>query len=151
MVTVNKKGDPISDEYLSEIQQIANASLPDSYIKFLKENNGGRPEEKMIDFDGGKLRIKGAEINFFFGQRKILSTDLLHNANARKNIFPDGLIGIANTAGGNYFLLSLRPESYGQVFYKDHDFEHSIPLPESIIKVANSFEEFLNRLYDPDA
>lgn len=69
-----------------------------------------------------------------------------------ETIFLRGLY-IEYTHSSNFFLLSLRDDSFGSIYYKDHEQEDFSDfdvddLPESIIKVSDSFHDFLSRLYE---
>jgi SMI1 / KNR4 family (SUKH-1) len=148
----------ITEIELSALEKQLNAKLPQSYRTFLLKTNGGEPRECGIDFSAPKLRRKGDTVNYFFE----VSDDPTYGIAPMRQEFgsdiPLGLVGIGISPGGNYFFISLRPKSYGQIFYKDHDFEDSTEfdevtnqLPESIVKIADSFDEFQASLYDPDA
>ncbi len=126
--------------------------FPEPYKKFLLKYNGGEPRESYIDFNAKKLKISGDAINVFYGLGVMPCDDVIH-----KMVLPEGLVFLADTPGGNYFLISLRRDSYGEVFYKDHEFEDSSPfdpsnniMPESIVKVSDNFDDFLSYLYEND-
>jgi len=130
--------------------------LPESYRSFLLECNGGVPERQALRFSGEKLAIQGATLNYLLG--------LGGNAeNAAKTYsilkydLPQGLVPIANTPGGNYFLLSVRSDaSQGKIYYYDHEYEYdededvfdeeAAEYPPCLVKVAESFDEFSLRL-----
>ncbi len=142
---------------IKEAEAKLNLIFPTSYKNFLLKFNGGSPEECAVDFDGNKLKIQGDDIKCFFNIGGKKTYDVVHKSLSKDFILPDGVIFIASTHTSNFFLLSLRSDSYGEIFYKDHEFEDTSPfipkesvLPESIVKVANSFEEFIASLYDPD-
>jgi len=154
---MKKTGESLTKADLSNIEKQIGYSLPIAYKEFLLQYNGGIPDESYIDFNAQKINISSDEIKRFYGFGGKASNDLVHKLNSIGDILPKGMIFIANTHGGNFFLLSLRQDSYGEVFYKDHEYEDKTPFkpennlfPESIIKVANSFEEFLSRLYEFD-
>jgi hypothetical protein len=151
-------GNPTSSSALIALEEKLAAKLPSAYREFLLRSNGGRPVECCIDFDAPKLRCEGDTVNFFFEISEGSTYDIEHMMESFGSHIPQGMIFIGTSPGGNYFLLSLRPHSYGQVFYKDHDFEDFLEfdeainqLPESIVKIAATFDEFLERLYDPDS
>jgi cell wall assembly regulator SMI1 len=158
LTSIKPATDETTEAELLALEKLLNAKLPPSYRAFLLKTNGGEPLECGIDFAAPKLKRKGDTVSYFFE----VSDDPTYGIAPMMEDFgsdiPPGMIFIGNSPGGNYFLLSLRPGSYGQVFYKDHDFEDKTPfdeakglLPESIVKIADSFEEFQARLYDPDA
>jgi len=154
---MKKTGNSLTKTDLSSIEKQIGYSLLKPYKEFLLKYNGGIPDENYIDFNGKKIDVSSDEIKKFYGFGGKTSNDLVHKLNSIGDILPKGMIFIANTHGGNFFLLSLRQDSYGEVFYKDHEYEDETPFnpennlfPESIVKVANSFDEFLSRLYEFD-
>jgi SMI1 / KNR4 family (SUKH-1) len=132
------------------------AKLPTAYRDFMLKHNGGSPRETQIDFVAPKLRLNGGTLNNFFciGGPNGIEAELT----TRGDLIPSGMIFIGRSPGGDYFLMSLRPQSYGQVFYKDHEFEDHTEfdeqtgaMPESTVKIADSFEDFVAKLFDGDA
>jgi len=154
---MKKTGESLTKADLSNIEKQIEYSLPIAYKEFLLKYNGGIPDESYIDFNAQKINISSDEIKRFYGFGGKTTNDLVHKLNSIGDNLPKGMIFIANTHGGNFFLLSLRQDSYGEVFYKDHEYEDKTAFnpednlyPESIVKVANSFDEFLSRLYEFD-
>jgi SMI1 / KNR4 family (SUKH-1) len=149
---------PACEAAVAALEKHWGLKLPASYRAFLMRTNGGQPKECLIDFDAPKLRLQGGTLNHFFALAEDDSEGLAHMLKDFGDGIPRGMIFIGASPGGDYFLLSLRPQSYGQVFYKDHDFEDFTEtdeaagtLPESTVKIADSFDDFMARLYDPDA
>lgn len=154
---MNKVGDQLNGSDILNLETELTYSLPNSYKDFLLNTNGGVPVESYIDFNENNLKVPGDEIKRFYGVGGKASTDLLHKMESIGDNLPKGMIFIANTHGGNFFLISLREDSYGEVFYKDHEYEDKLPfdkknnpLPESMVLVAENFSNFLGGLYNPD-
>jgi hypothetical protein len=134
-----------------------NSKFPEKYKYFLISCNGGIPNKPSVRFNGGKLNIKGATINYFYGFGGH-SENIDKSYSTLKYDLPEMMVPIANTPGGNYFLLSLRGDcSYGKVYYYDHEFEFdedeefdegSGIYPECLIKVADSFEELIDEMIE---
>jgi len=157
LTNMKKTGESLTKTDLLSIEKQIGYSLPAVYEEFLLQYNGGIPDESYIDFKAQKIDVASDEIKRFYGFGGKATNDLIHKLNSIGDILPEGMIFIASTHGGNFFLLSLRQDSYGEVFYKDHEYEDETPFnpesdlfPESIVKVANSFDEFLSRLYEFD-
>ncbi|MBZ9560089.1 SMI1/KNR4 family protein [Halomonas coralii] len=145
-------GKKLRPEDLSRAEDELGHALPEAYKSFLLKYNGGVPLESYIDFEAEKLKLPGDEIKKFYGLNAKPANDILHKMKEIGCNLPAGLIFIANTHGGNFFLLSLREDSYGEVFYKDHELEDKSPfdpengtLPESTAKVSRAFREPLNK------
>ena len=150
-------GCKLSSKDLETAENELGYALPEAYKYFLLKYNGGVPVESYIDFEADKLKLPGDEVKKFYGLGVKSANDIVHKMKEIGYNLPEGLVLIANTHGGNFFLLSLRDDSFGQVFYKDHEFEDKSPfdpsnniLPESIVKISNSFDDFLVRLYEGD-
>lgn len=152
------KGPEINEDSIIKLEASLKKNLPKDYREFLLEYNGGEPIQRAIDFDAQKLRTSGDYIASFYEVSDDITYGVLENIKNHADLIPEDMIFIADSPGGNYFLLSLRNDnSYGKVFYKDHEFEDKSEfnpqtglLPESMILVANNFSEFLEKLYDPD-
>lgn len=154
---MNATGHKLSQKDLERVENELGYALPEPYRKFLLKHNGGEPTESYIDFKAEKLKLPGDAVNVFYGLGVKPCDDIIHKMKVIGYQLPEGLIFVADTPGGNYFLLSLRDDSYGEVFYKDHEFEDNSSfdpnnkiLPESIVKVSNNFDDFLACLYDGD-
>lgn len=154
---MNATGDKLNSRDLEGAENELGYALPKAYKDFLLKYNGGVPVESYIDFEAEKLKLPGDEVKKFYGLGVKPVNDIVHKMKEIGYNLPKGFIFIANTHGGNFFLLSLRDDSFGQVFYKDHEFEDKSPfdpsnniLPESIVKISNSFDDFLVRLYEDD-
>ena len=150
-------GPEIDIQAIRDVEDMLKARLPQDYIEFLLKSNGGEPAERAIDFDGKKLKKGGDYVATFYEVSDDVSYGIKKNMENHGDKVPAGIIFIASSPAGNYFLMSLREDSYGHIYYKDHEIEDKIPfsplndqLPESIVKISDSFTEFTTRLYDSD-
>lgn len=123
--------------------------LPSDYRTFLKEHNGGIPQDHEIEIpDWAEVQI-----NEFCGLN--LQGDIgkyygLAQVNERfSDRFPIGeVVVIAADAGGNRFLIGVGKRYFGRVYFWDHeawDDEAENCLPE-MIEVAKTFDKFLNKI-----
>ena len=148
-------GPKLSEADISLLETSVGKKLPTEYEAFLIRYNGGAPVECELEFDGKKLGVSGETIGYFFGIGR--KSDIFDKLDNLSYLLPKNMIPIADTPAGNVFLLSVNEKSYGYIYYKDHEIEDShefddskSKLPESMVLVANSFSEFLGKLYDPD-
>jgi hypothetical protein len=142
---------------LESFESRINSNFPEKYKCFLVSCNGGTPSKPSIRFNGGKLNIKGATINYFYGFGGYSENIDKSYSNLIYDL-PEMMVPIANTPGGNYFLLSLRVDcSYGKVYYYDHEFEFDEDevfdeengiYPECLVKIAGSFEELVDKMVE---
>ena len=146
-------GEKLSELDIQDVENKISYLLPNDYKLFIMKFNGGVPKKSNIDFCENKLLIPGDDIKRFYGFGVKPTNDFLHKMEVMGDEIPEGFVYIAYTHSSNFFLLSLRDDSFGSVYYKDHETEDFSDfdiknLPESIIKVSDCFEEFLSRLYE---
>lgn len=90
-------------------------SFPEDYIEYIKENNDGELEENLVNgFDDISLR-------YFFGTTGETYSDLEWNYDCLLGRMPAKCVPIAETEGGDLICMSLRPDSFGKVYYWDHE------------------------------
>jgi len=152
---IKNMGPELRQGDINSLVEALGKELPAEYESFLMKYNGGAPVECELDFDGKKLGISGDTLGYFFGLGR--NSDILAKLENLSYFLPKDMFPIADSPAGNLFLMSVNEKSYGNVYYKDHETEDSFEfddskeeLPESMVLVANSFNEFLEKLYDPD-
>ncbi|WP_416397502.1 SMI1/KNR4 family protein [Allohahella sp. A8] len=145
---------------LAELEYFENkigVKFPAAYRSFLISCNGGTPSKPSVFFDGSALNINGATINYFYGFGGA-SENIDKSYSVLKYDLPELMVPIANTPGGNYFLISLKNDSsFGKVYYFDHEFEYDDDeefdeengvYPECLAKVANSFSDLAGKMVE---
>jgi len=130
---------------LSDFEKKHSLSLPDDYKNFLLEHNGGAPVPSAN-------RTPETIVQWIYGihQGEDWASLEWHIEILDKRI-PSKTLPIANDAGGNKFLLSLRPDTYGEIWFWDHENEAEDNAEEyfdNISKSANSLSDFINNLYE---
>lgn len=156
LLTINDCGPTLSEKDLCLLEESLNVELPNDYRNFLLRHNGGLPVENSVRIFENKLGINSAAIGYFYSVgTKTENIEVCLNIISDR--IPEKLIPIADTPNGNYFLISANPHNYGKIYYKDHETEDITQpdwakniLPESMIKIADSFSEFVDNLYDPN-
>ena len=122
---------PSADQVRS-VEEKLGVSLPASYVKALAVIHGARPEENFIEDKGERygvtrfLRIDEIPTNKRFIDEYNLSDR----------------IPIASAPCGDYICIGTSHCEEGQIFILDHEFAGS----EAFTKIADSLEDFLNRL-----
>jgi hypothetical protein len=155
LTTVVDTGPLLTDEVIGNLESALGYELPQEYRSFLKKYNGGAPKESAVLFDSKKLGIHGSTIGYFYGVGTG-SEDVLKMTKTLSGSIPIGMIPIADTPDGNYFLMSLRNDSFAKIYYFDHEVEPRLPfeparsLPDNMEIVAPTFGEFLGQLQDLD-
>ena len=120
--------------------------FPEDYKKFLLEYNGGIPEKTLIYFSND-----GGIIDLFFGFCDDDIYGLRKNNASYLNRKPSNMMPIACDPGGNLFLMSIRGNDYGSIYFWDHEFEVEDDQEadySNLTFVAKSFTDLINNLRD---
>ena len=149
-ININEGGVPINrpapcDEEIQDFEKKFNIKLPDDYIKLLKYANGGHPQ---LD----SFLVKDQDENNRWSVDKFYHLD--SNINAIYNLWKmneewqkvlgKNAITIAIDGGGNQIFLDIKSSDHS-IMLCIHDENYKI------IEVADSFEEFIDRLEEhPD-
>ena len=118
--------------------------LPDDYKKFLLEHNGGAPVPSTN-------KTPETFVQWIYGIHQEDWASLEWKIEIYDERMPSNTLPIASDPGGNQFLLSLRPDSYGEIWFWDHENESETNAREyfdNIRKSASSFSDFINDLYE---
>jgi hypothetical protein len=124
-----KRGKAASIEDVQKLEAKIKCPISESFRRFISENDGADPESNR--FPVGE--DNGAGVNRFIPVSKILE-DREYIDNIPSKAYP-----IAEDDCGNYVLLD--EGEGGKVYFWDHEFED-----DNIIKLADSFDEFLSML-----
>jgi hypothetical protein len=145
MITDSCRFGALSPKVFAEFKQRYNLSLPADYEAFLLEHNGGNPIPSAN-------RNPETEVQWIFG---IHQGEYWASLEKKMQTFhgrlPQNTLPIASDPGGNLFLISLRAETYGQIWFWDHENEAEEDAGEyfgNIIKTADSFTGFIDNLYE---
>ncbi len=148
MVKMTDSLGPISEKDIVELESIYKIQLPINYRNFLIKYNGGRPEPDCFNFKDG---TSGSDINMFFGLCKDYNYNLTAQIEIFKDRIPYSLFSIAEDSGGNIICIGIKGEYLGKIYFWDHELEADVgevPDFSNITLIADSFQEFLDGLYD---
>ena len=139
-------------EQLQKLEQVISRTLPDQYKAFLLRTNGGRPVPAYFRTQWhGQEWAKGWEVDqvdFFLSVNDSGSSDFLGDYETYKGRIPNDTVSIAYDPGGNLVLLGVGERNYGKVFVWMQGYETEEADYSNVGLVANSFNEFLDSLYD---
>lgn len=145
---ITESGDPVFEVDIKRLEKKCNVHLPEDYKEFLIRNNGGRVEPKSF-FVGDPRNDRIGQVHYFFIINHPMeccrpdSNYEVFLGRIPRNYFP-----IATEDGGNIICLSLNAKDYGSVHYWDHNEEGLCQNFENVHKLAPTFTEFLNGLFD---
>ncbi|EGH74623.1 SMI1/KNR4 family protein [Pseudomonas syringae] len=131
MLILENSGANISLKDFYELENLAGGKLPQSFKKFYLKNNGGYIENKRLYGDEYVYSIHGFE-SIKGGNPGVEASylDFIENDESFT-----GLIPFAFDEGGNSYLLSLRPDDYGNIYLWLQE-------EDEMQKVFDDFESF---------
>ena len=135
---------PTSDE-VRAFEEINGVILPKHYKAFLMEQNAFQVVESYFSKDEQIFRI-----NLFYpfqisGKKNNQGDNLQQVYEDFLSIFGKKHIAFADDTGGWQFVISLKEEDYGKVYFCRMDMD----IPEALTLLADNFEEFINGLEKP--
>lgn len=139
VVSANPHGE-LNLAELDAFEKALGCSLPDSYRSYLIQFNGGKFKNDIVPITDDATRIhhmyglhKGPEYSrLLIGRPPDLSRDYL---------------AICDDAFGNHFLIKLRGDSTGGIFFIDYEENDS---SHALIPIADNFAAFVERMTSED-
>ena len=137
---------------INNFMEVTGINLPEDYINFLLESNGGEAEPNF--FDDRDLNYIG--VSEFFGLEEKKEYSLLKQKEFYSYRVPKDYLPIASASGGNLICLGISEDKFGQIFFWDHENEVNegeTPWEKNIVKVIDTFSQFLHSLkkIDPNS
>jgi hypothetical protein len=127
--------------------------LPPDYRAFLLSYNGGTVEPNTFSIRSGD---SGSGVRAFFGLfEEARPGDLRYENSLMKARVAEGVMIIGSADGGNFVCVSLRQDTFGQIYFWDHEFEEdegTVASFSNLFLIGASFREFLQKLspFNPD-
>lgn len=151
-VAITKPNRSVNSIAVKELEAIIGKKLPADYRAFLLEFNGGRPENNVFPVPEDRTSAGVDRFYGLLGKRE--SGDLLFQRQLLLDRMPKDMLPIGDASCGNCICLSFRSDSFGNVFFWDHELE---PLGgtdvsfSNLFRVGNSFHDFFSNLqqFDP--
>ncbi len=151
--SISNTGRKISDAEIKAFEKKNDVNLPESYVKFLLQNNGGTPSPNEFPLVGHRedatdvqvfyrladgLEVSQLQYNYDFHQENLLGREFVY-------LFP-----IGTDSFGDPIYLDLSEERYGAVIFFD-----MVPIwkehtAKDLYVIADSFSAFLEMLYEED-
>jgi hypothetical protein len=162
---IKKSRQSISEEDLNKAAKKISKKLPTEYRSFLLQHNGGRPADELSGFEIEWNDESADEcwsydfgiIDFFnfitFDEDNSESVNFFRCYRNYKRRIPGNTIPIGYDPGGNLILIGLGEENQGKIYFWLLEAERqSSDEPEylNVGFVANSFNEFMDSLFDPE-
>lgn len=144
---------PTNISHIKEFEKHINLKLPNDYVEFLLEYNGGRFKEDAYEMLEPTHKKHGLfqGIDWFFTLTEDYNNNLLKNFKLYLNRMPEEFIPIGDDGCGNKICLCIDGKNYGKVYFWDHNWESDEgeePTYDNLYLIANTFTEFVNKLYE---
>jgi hypothetical protein len=145
---------PTNISQIKKFEILINAQLPRCYIDFLLKYNGGRPicdTYDLIEHIDKDYFTEG--ISWFYALYDGYDCNIKTEYGMFKDRIPSDLIPIASAPCGNQICLCVKGVNYGKVYFWDHENEApegEEPWYENVYLIANSFKEFIDKLYETE-
>jgi hypothetical protein len=137
------------EKRLGELNNRLGFKIPEVYLNFLIENNGGQPFDNLLRIKGSDGSVKWEfTVNMLYGFDSDLSGDLYHNYFILSDRIPPGLLPIGDDGVGNKICLGVASENYGKVYLwsdTEQDLDEDAST-DTVELLTNSLEEFFGAL-----
>jgi hypothetical protein len=133
--------DKVNDTDIDKLEADLGFALPLEYREFLKDHNGGLPENYLFVDDDDEIAVR------FFGiglGPEFDYDDVLATLQRLEDRIPAGFMPIGADPGGNLVLLGTEGDRKGRVFYLDLDAEPGAP--SSVRQLSQSLRSFAETL-----
>jgi len=139
---------PAPEAAVAAFEAQLNVQLPPDYRIFLLKHNGGKPKPQtfFISAEQGDDLLR-----YFLGIPPVLEFYNIYDyVKTYRGRIPQNFLPIGEDYLANLVCLSIAGDDYGRVYFWDHDWEvtESTPDYSNVYLLADSFDSFLNKLYD---
>lgn len=143
MVTFERTDPPLSELDIKRVEKRLGIRLPQDLKEHYLLHNGGRPRPRFFVKDGEAydvhqfLSMNTDDENSSFEGSYVMLVDQTPE-------FPRGCIPFAYDQGGDLFMYSVNPESFGNIMFMSHeDYEDD---DRYVVFLAPTLKEFINSL-----
>jgi hypothetical protein len=145
---------------ISDIEYVLNGKLPAGYREILEGFPFGAMFLKKLQFPAieptpwAARTTKRDTFDFFLGLKQH-DRSVMESIDTYKDRIPDKFLPFGESSGGNLLCLSLREDSYGAIYFWDHEGEvdtkgNRTPEFSNAYLVANTFEDFVRSIVADD-
>lgn len=129
---------------LHDFQKENGMKLPEGYKRFLLESNGRVPRPN-------RNKKPSTVVAYILGMHNGSHyASLYKHIDMFRNRLPVSTFPIATDPFGNLFIMSVHPDSYGHIYFWDHEGEPEFQdghYVDNCYFVSYSFDEFINNLF----
>ncbi len=145
IIESNPRG-PLSDKRLEKFEELIGTILPDDYRDFLLLHNG--PSLEPTSFRSSEGEELSSIEGYFYGLFEAEEFNLQEVYAGNRDELPDGCIAIVCDGCGNEVCIGLAGEERGKIYFFNHEADDHETVVGDMELVANTFNEFLEGLYE---
>jgi cell wall assembly regulator SMI1 len=149
MVVFERTASPLSEVDIKRVERRLGVRLPQDLKEHYLLHNGGQPRPRFFVKDGEPygvhefLSMNTGARGSSFEKTYVILVDQTPE-------FPRGYIPFATDEGGDFFLYSVKPDSFGNIMFNSH--EDYGDDDRFVVFLAPTLREFINSLSEePDA
>ena len=139
----------LNDSDLVKLKETSEFSLPKNYLNFLKRTNGGVPRLNSLKVKLNN-KVELWSVSYFLGvHSEEYWSSIFWVLKTLNNRIPKEFFPFANNGGGDYYVINLSAEKYGEISIWSHDTESEndgLKYYKNIRFLYESFEEFSKNL-----
>lgn len=135
----------LTEDSIRSIERKLSCELPDDYRRFLLEHNGGFPVPDCVRFTEAGRQTASDVFCFFAISDKPAWASVEWHLDTYSGRLPKNTVPIARDSCGNLWLLGMRGENPGSVYFWDHGSYDTFDETDlnNWPRVAAGFQEFL--------
>ena len=148
MVVFEQTARPLSELDIERVERRLGVRLPQDLTEHYLLHNGGTPRPRFFVKDGEAYDVvcfysmNTGDAGPSFEWNYVMMVDQTPE-------FPRGYIPFANSSGGDMFIYSVNPESFGNIMFNQHE---CFGDDDYVVFLAPTLREFINSLSEePDA
>ena len=147
MVNINENDNIFDKRRFEEFCRLNKFEFPKAFVEYLEEYNDAELEVNILDIGDNECCVR-----FFYGTSSEEYSDICMIYKTYKERMPKEIIPIADPDSGNQICMSLAKETYGKIYFWDHeimdtdDDEAYTTTIEDMKEIASSFDELLDNI-----
>jgi cell wall assembly regulator SMI1 len=140
-IQIQPRFEPVTEEQILLLEEKLSSPLPQDYRGFLLAFNGGSPTPNVFFISPAQQE---SNLSILFGITLKKAYDLWTNALDAYEDMDRTVLPIGEDPGGNQIYMSLHPDMYGHIFFRDHE----LPVSDCPYLIATSFTDLLEMLHE---
>lgn len=147
MAKVNKTDHRFDRKRFEAFCSLNHFEFPKAFVEYLEEHNDAELENNILDIGDNECCVR-----FFYGTSFEAYSDISMIYEAYQGRMPNGIIPIADPDFGNQICMSLEKETYGKIYFWDHEMMDAdddgvcTTAIADLKEISTSFDDLLDRI-----